>query len=137
VLDQVFAEYPGTVRLIFKDFPLPGHARARPAHQAARCAGSQGKYWQYHDRLFGAQPAFSREDLLRYAAEVGLPVEPFARCLDGGRFRVEVETDVAEGRRLGVATTPTFFINGVRLEGAAPYEAFKRVIDTLLPGGSR
>ena len=65
-------EYDGRVRLVFKDRPLAMHTLARAAHEAARCAGAAGKYWAYHDRLFAAQPAFRRSDLLTYAAELGL-----------------------------------------------------------------
>ena len=66
-------EYDGRIRLIFKDLPLAMHTMARPAHEAARCAGAAGKYWPYHDRLFAAQPVFRRADLLLYAGELGLP----------------------------------------------------------------
>jgi protein-disulfide isomerase len=132
VLDQILTEYRGKVRLAYKDFPLRFHALARPAHQAARCAGAAGKYWEYHDRLFQAQPNFERADLLRYASDLGIPAEPFAQCLDGGRFRGLVEADIQQGRLLDVARTPTFFINGQRIEGAAPFEAFKEAIDEAL-----
>ena len=132
MLDQVLTEYRGKVRLVYKDFPLPGHTLARPAHEAARCAGAVGKYWEYHDRLFQAQPNFERADLLRYAGDLGIPAEPFARCLDGGRFRGLVEADVQQGRLLDVTGTPMFFINGQRIEGAAPFETFKALIDEAL-----
>ncbi|MBI4591647.1 MAG: thioredoxin domain-containing protein [Candidatus Rokubacteria bacterium] len=137
MLDKVLADYAGKVRLVYKDFPLPGHALARPAHEAARCAGAFNKYWEYHDRLFQAQPEFSRSRLLGYATDLGIPAEPFARCLDGGQTRALVEADVEQGRRLGITGTPTFLIDGIRLEGAAPYEAFKQVIDMVLPEGER
>jgi len=117
---------------VYKDFPLPGHTLARPAHEAARCAGAAGKYWEYHDRLFQAQPNFERADLLRYASDLGIPTEPFAQCLDGGRFRGIVEVDIQQGRLLDVTGTPMFFINGQRIEGAAPFETFKAVIDEAL-----
>lgn len=132
MLDRVLTDYRGKVRLAFKDFPLDFHTLARPAHEAARCAGTFNKYWEYHDRLFQAQPEFSRPDLLRYAADLGIPADRFARCLDDGRSRAQVEADVEQGRQLGVSGTPTFFINGLRLAGAAPYEAFKEVIDRAL-----
>ena len=132
MLDQVLTEYRGKVRLVYKDFPLPGHTLARPAHEAARCAGAVGKYWEYHDRLFQAQPNFERADLLRYASDLGIPAEPFVRCLDGGRFRGLVEADIQQGRLLDVTGTPMFFINGQRIEGAAPLETFKAVIDEAL-----
>ena len=122
------------MRLVFKDLPLPSHDLARPAHEAARCAGALGSYWPYHDRLFAGQPKFERADLLRYAAEVGLPAEPFARCLDERRFAAAVEADVAQARSIGVRSTPTFFVNGRPLVGAHPVETFRTVIDEALRG---
>lgn len=121
--------------MIFKDFPLPSHALARPAHEAARCAGALGRYWPYHDRLFEARPAFERDDLIRYAVETGLAREAFTACLDGRRFAAAVEADVAQGRALGVRSTPTFIINGRRLVGAHPVENFRGVIDEALRAG--
>lgn len=87
MLDRILKEHPSQVRLIFKDFPLDFHALARPAHEAARCAGESGKYWDYHDRLFDAQPKFSRDDLIRYAGELGLPRDRFSQCLVQGADR--------------------------------------------------
>jgi protein-disulfide isomerase len=120
------------VRLIFKDFPLPSHRLARPAHEAARCAGAQGRYWAYHDRLFAAQPDFQRDELIRYAVELGLDREGFAACLDQRRFAAAVEADVAQARALGVRSTPTFFINGRPLVGAHPVETFRAAVDEAL-----
>ena len=134
MLDQVLTEYRGTVRLVFKDFPLPTHPLAPLAHEAARCAGAAGKYWEYHDRLFKAQPNFSRAELLRYASDLRIPADAFAQCLDSRRFQNLVQADMDQGWRLGVTGTPTFIINGVALRGAAPYEAFKPVIDQALRG---
>jgi protein-disulfide isomerase len=120
------------VRLIFKDFPLPSHRLARPAHEAARCAGAQGRYWAYHDRLFAAQPDFQRDELIRYAVELGLDREGFAACLDQRRFAAAVEADVTQARALGVRSTPTFFINGRPLVGAHPVETFRAAVDEAL-----
>jgi protein-disulfide isomerase len=125
-------EHSGRVRLVFKDFPLDFHAGARPAAEAARCAGLAGRYWEYHDLLFVAQPDFAREDLVRYAARLGLEREAFAACLADGRFRNAVEQDVSEGKALGVTGTPTFFINGRRLVGAQPVEAFQEAVRAAL-----
>jgi protein-disulfide isomerase len=128
-------EYEGRVRLVFKDLPLPSHALARPAHEAARCAGSLGRYWAYHDRLFAAQPAFERENLVRYAVEVGLDREAFTRCVDERRFASAVEADVAQARALGIRSTPTVLINGRPLIGAHPVENFRSVIEDALRAG--
>jgi protein-disulfide isomerase len=125
-------EYEGRVRLVFKDMPLPSHDLARPAHEASRCAAEAGKFWPYHDRLFAEQPAFERDDLVRYAEELGLDRAGFVRCLDDHRFAAAVEADVAQARALGINGTPTFLINGRPLVGAHPIETFRSVIDEAL-----
>jgi protein-disulfide isomerase len=132
VLGQVMAEFPDKVRLVFKDFPLSFHAGALPAAVAARCAGEHGRYWEYHDLLFVAQPAFSKTDLLGYAARLGLPAEPFAACLESARHRDAVLADFAEGRAGGVQGTPTFFVNGRRLVGAQRLQAFQKAVQDAL-----
>jgi len=132
VLGQVLAEFPGKVRLVYKDFPLSFHPGAEPAALAARCAGERGRYWEYHDLLFVAQPAFARADLITYAARLGLPQETFAACLDSGRFRDAVKTDMQEGRASGVSGTPTFFVNGRRLVGFQPLQAFRGAVQDAL-----
>ena len=123
------------MRLIYKDFPLPSHALAMPAHEAARCAGDQGRYWPYHDVLFERQPRFERADLVGYALELNLDRGRFERCLDDHTFRAAVEADFAEGRGLGVRSTPTFLINGKPLVGAHPIENFRAAIDDALRTG--
>jgi protein-disulfide isomerase len=120
------------VRLVYKDFPLPSHTQAVPAHEAARCAGAQGRYWAYHDTLFERQPRFSRDDLVRYAVDLKLDRERFERCLDQRIYRAAVQADFMEGRQLGIRSTPTFLINGTPLVGAQPIEAFRAAIDDAL-----
>jgi protein-disulfide isomerase len=137
VLGQVFAEFGDRVRLVFKDFPLEFHEGARPAAEASRCAGAMGRFWEYHDLLFLAQPEFSRDQLVGYAARLGLDRSAFASCLDSGRFRAAVEADFAEGRARGVRGTPTFFVNGRRLVGAQPIEAFREAIRDALADAAR
>jgi len=122
----------GRVRLLFKDRPLAMHPRARAAHEAARCAGAQGRYWEYHDRLFAGQPAFRAEDLLAYAAALGLDRAAFARCVQERRFGPEVEADVAEAVALGVLGTPTLFVNGRRVEGLVPVAELRSMIADAL-----
>jgi protein-disulfide isomerase len=137
VLGQVLAEFPGKVRLVFKDFPLASHEGALPAAEAARCAGEQGRFWEYHDLLFIAQPDFSTVDLVRYAGRLGLPTEPFTACLESARYRDAVRADVAEGRAAGVRGTPTFFVNGRRLVGALPLQTFQGAVRDALAEAAR
>jgi len=110
------------------------HSLARPAHEAARCAGANGKYWPYHDRLFEKQPAFRRDDLVAYAAELGLNRDAFAQCLDQRRFAADVERDVAEAQALGVNSTPAFLVNGRPVVGALPVDEFRSIVEDALKG---
>lgn len=128
----MLAEFPNEVRLIYRDFPLDFHPGARPAAEAARCAAAMGRFWEYHDLLFVAQPDFSREQLVGYAARLGLDRTAFAACLDGRRFSAAIDADLAEGRARGVRGTPTFFVNGRRLVGSHPIEAFRELIRDAL-----
>ena len=124
--------YGDKVRLVFRDFPLANHANAQPAAEAANCAWEQGKFWEYHDRLFQNQRALGAAQLKQYAADLGLQVEEFNACLDGGRYRQDVVQDLQDGQRLGVRGTPAFFINGRFISGAQSFETFAQIIDEEL-----
>ena len=127
---QVLSKYGNKVRLVHRDFPIDSiHPVARKAHEAARCANEQGKFWQYHDVLYANAPKADAADLKSYAKEVGLDVQAFEKCLASGKFQDVVQKDVDEGARLGVTGTPSFFINGRLLSGAQPLEAFVGIID--------
>jgi len=123
------------VRVITKDLPLASHRYARQAAEAARCAGAEGRYWSYHDRLFAEQPRFTEDRLIQYAVDVGLERQAFARCLAERRFARAVDADLTQARALGIASTPTFLINGRVLVGAHPLETFRSAVDNAL--GSR
>jgi protein-disulfide isomerase len=112
--------------------PLPSHPAARPAHEAARCAGAAGRYWAYHDRLFAAQSDMGREDLIDHAVAVGVPRDEFVNCLESRRYAAAVEADLDQARALGVTGTPTFFVNGIPLIGAHSVETFREVIEEAL-----
>jgi protein-disulfide isomerase len=132
VLGQVLQEFKGKVRVVHKDFPLSSHTGALPAAEAARCAGAQGVFWEYHDLLYLSVPDFSRDDLIRYAGRLNLDRDAFTTCIDTRRLRKDVATDVAEGRAIGLRGTPTFLVNGTVLVGAQPIEAFREAIREAL-----
>jgi protein-disulfide isomerase len=132
-LKQILERYPGKVKLVYRDLPLDAiHPQARRAAEAARCARDQGKFWEYHDMLFGHFPQAAPDDLKQYAQQVGLDLTKFEGCLSGGVHKAAVQRDVDEGSRLGITGTPAFFVNGRPLEGAQPLEAFARVIEEEL-----
>ena len=110
---------------MFRDYPLDFHPRAVPAGSAARCAGDQGKYWEYHEDLLSVDGDLSDADLQARAERVGLDMEAFATCRDSGSHDAVVQTAFQDGQALGVTGTPFFFINGRMLVGAQPYEELK------------
>jgi protein-disulfide isomerase len=132
-LKQVRQTYGDKVRIVWKDFPLTQiHPQAFKSGEAAHCAGEQGKFWEYHDRLFANQQALQPDDLKKYAADLSLDTAKFNACLDGSKFGDRVREGVAQGSRLGVNSTPTIYINGRMLSGAQPYEVFAAVIEEEL-----
>jgi protein-disulfide isomerase len=124
--------YGDKVRIVFKDFPLPNHAQAPKAHEAAHCAGEQGKYWEMHDRIFAFQSTMQVPTLRQHAAELKLDTAAFDKCLDSGKYGLPISIDVKQGQQLGVDSTPTTYVNGRPVIGAQPFEAFKTVIDEEL-----
>jgi protein-disulfide isomerase len=132
-LKDVMQEYNGKIRWVFRDFPIASlHPQAPKAAEAARCAGEQGKFWEYHDLLFESQSQTAAADFKRFAEQLKLDPKSFGQCLDSGKHQAAVEADVQEGARLGVTGTPTFFINGRILVGAQPLESFRKIIEAEL-----
>jgi len=127
-LRRLVDRYPDDVRIVWKDFPLSNHTRAKPAAIAAHCAGDQGMYWEMSERLLTNQHALSEADIAGYAREIGISTEPFQRCLSEGRHEDGIRADLDLGRRLGVQATPTFFINGILVSGAQPFERFQGIV---------
>jgi protein-disulfide isomerase len=132
VVDQVLAEYGDKIRLVFRDYPLAFHQRALPAAVAARCAGEQDKYWEYHDNLLKINGNLSDEDLLKRAQDIQLDMEAFTACYDNNEVEPAVQLSIQDASALGVTGTPTFFINGRMLVGAKPFQEFKDVIEEEL-----
>jgi protein-disulfide isomerase len=134
---QVVKEYGDKVQFVWRDYPLPFHKDAQPAAQAAREVFAQKgnkAFWAYHDLLFANQKTLSRENLEKFAEQVGgIDMKAFKAALDSGKHKAAVEADMAAvakaGARIG---TPSFFINGKLVQGAQPFAAFKVAIDEAL-----
>ena len=129
----------GKVRFVYRDFPLSFHPGAQVAAEAAECAEDQGKYWEMHDKIFQEQDKqgqgtiqFSKTDVVKWAGQVGLNMGQLNQCLDAGKYRAEVNNDLAAGTAAGVSGTPSFFINGKLLVGAQPFSAFQEIIEQEL-----
>lgn len=136
VVGALVKQYPNDIRLIYRDFPLPDlHPGADLAAEAAQCAQEQGKFWSYHDLLYRNSGEFTEEILLDYANQVGLNQATFQTCLTSGKYQDEVAQDIADGVAAGVVGTPTFFLNGQKIEGAIPFATFKSLVDVFLSQG--
>jgi protein-disulfide isomerase len=130
-LERLVKENAGRVRLVTRDFPLPQHAEAFKAAEAAEAAREQGKYWEYVHVLMQNQSSLAVEKLKIFAAELGLDRARFDSALDSGKFAEVVQRDVEDGMKLGVKGTPSVFINGRRLN-AKSYEELKASVDAAL-----
>ena len=97
-LDRIMQSYGDKVKIVFKDFPLPNHAEAPKAAEAAHCAGEQGKYWQLHDRLFANQQALQVPQIKQYATALELDMNAFNQCLDSGKHASRVDGKHQGGR---------------------------------------
>ena len=97
-------------------------------------AQEQGKFWEYHDKLFANQRALKREDLDKYAQEIGLDMAKYKESLDSGKFKAKIEEDMKDAGKAGIGGTPSFLINGKKLVGAQPYEKFKEKVQAALAG---
>jgi protein-disulfide isomerase len=144
---QVIDEYvkTGKVKYVFRDFPLETiHPLALKAAEASRCAGEQGKFWEMRDRLFKNQQALDAKEMLGHATVLELNVPKFQQCLDSDKYAADVKKDAAEGQKLGVKGTPSFFFGFAdakdpskmkavsMFSGAQPLTAFKDALDKLL-----
>jgi len=124
-------EFGDKLSVYYKDLPLPMHAQAEKAAEAARCAGQQGKFWEYHDLLFsggGIAPA----QLKDFAHQLNLDQTKFDQCLDSGAQAAAVQSDYKEAQQLGLNGTPSFFLNGRFFTGAVDYKMLRDLVEQQL-----
>lgn len=128
---EVLTHYGDKVRFVHRDFPLSFHQHARLAAEAAACAHAQGKFWEYHDRLWKAED-LSEPKLKEIAKALGFDSAKFDECLANRPHAAEIDRDISDAQAAGVNGTPAFFVNGRMLSGAQPFESFKQLIDEEL-----
>ena len=131
---QVKKKYGNKVRVAFKHFPLPMHPNAKPASEASMCVNEQSsdKFWKFHDLAFKNQDKLEKADLEKYAKDSGADIKKFQECIASNKYAAFVQKDLAEGEKVGVRSTPTFFINGQLVSGALPIESFSEIVDEEL-----
>jgi protein-disulfide isomerase len=136
-LANLRAEFPTTVAVVYRHFPLKSHLHAAAAAVAAECAGEQGKFWEMHGVLFGRQAELGEISWLDLADQAGISdLSLFRSCLDEQSGIAAVKRDSADGERLGVRGTPTLLVNGRRIQGVPPSDSLRAyVIEALAAGG--
>jgi len=134
ILTELKKKYGNKVKIAFKNFPLPFHQHAEMAAQAGLCANEQKAdlFWKMHDRMFGDQTKLTKDGLVASAKAIGLKVDQFTKCLDSKKYADKVKADIEDGKKVGVKSTPTFFVNGQLINGAQPVEVFSELIDEAL-----
>jgi protein-disulfide isomerase len=137
-LRQLLAKYNGQVSLSYRDYPLREiHPQAQLAAEASRCAGEQGKFWEYHDALFANSSKLDKASLAEHARSLKLDGARFDACLASGKFKDSIENDIKDAEQAGVSATPAFFVNGILVEGAQPLAAFEKIIEAERRAGTR
>lgn len=132
----------GKLRFISRDLPLDFHQNAFEAARAARCAGDQDNFWSMHDLLSSNPENLGLKGLTHYARELNLDMKQFEDCLTSGKYRVEIQRDIAAAQAAGFRGTPAFVlgktskgsIEGIRIAGAKPYAVFEEKLEALLAG---
>jgi protein-disulfide isomerase len=137
-VEQILKEYPKEVKVVWRNMPLPFHAdaplAAEAAHEVFVQAGNKG-FWKYHEKLFANQQAIKRPDLEKYAEELGVDMTKFRAALDNHTHKALIDKDVDAAKQAGVSGTPAFTVNGYFVSGAQPFPAFNKVIKLALKGG--
>lgn len=135
IMSRLEEEKGGTVRVVFRHFPLPQHVRARLAALAAEAAGAQGKFWEMHDLLFERQDEWSsdgyEETMVGYAGMIGLDVDVFIADMQRPELAIKIDRDIATGIRQNITGTPTFYLNGSQIQFRS-YEELKQLVESKL-----
>ena len=124
-------KYGEKLMFVHKNLPLPFHPEAKNAAKAALAAGKQGKFYEYHDKLYDNQGQLGEDTYIKIAKELGLDINRFNTDRNGKEIADQVEADIAQANNLGFNGTPGFALNGVKILGAYPIDHFEKVINAL------
>lgn len=137
IVKQLLTEYDGKINFVFRNFPLSLHPNAQKAAQAAEAAAAQGKFWEMHDKLYENQTSWSgvgdpQDMFVDYAGGLGLDKERFKKEINENKYTGVINADASDGDKLGVDSTPTFFLNGSKITGVPTYADLKAQVDKNL-----
>lgn len=132
ILRELVTRYPNEIRFIYRDFPISSiHPLAQAAAEAGECAHQQGKFFEFHDKVFLNQDSLTEESFERFAQELNLDETQFSQCLSSHKYKTEVEKDYQDGLAAGVSGTPTFFVNGRRVPGVISLEIWEQIVQSV------
>ena len=130
---RLLDEYPGRIRLVFRNFPIPQlHPHAEQAAEAAEAAAAQGRFWEMYELLLRDGARLDLDALLGYADRLGLDVSRLRSEMAGNVYAARIERDVREGIQSGVNATPKFYVNGQRIDGKVPLEGLFEAVEEAL-----
>lgn len=137
IVGQLLTEYKDKVAFVFREYPLPLHQNSKVAAYAAEAAGAQGKFYDMYDALYQNQKDWENsknalELFVGYAKIIGLDLEKFKSDVESKKFEEKIQRDISDGNALTVQATPTFFLNGEKIQGGLPYDQFKEKIEAAL-----
>lgn len=127
---EISLKYKNEVKFIFKDYPI--YDFSLELAEAARCAGEQGFFWLMYDKLYQNQGLTNKTQVMGAAEQIGLDTAKFEKCYDDQKYLNDIKKDFLEAEKLGLSGTPTWFINGYKIEGDIPYNLFIQIIESLL-----
>lgn len=128
---DIILKYNKDVKLIYRDYPIKQEYAADLA-MAGRCAGEQGLFWPMHDKLFQNQGVSAKEDIFRLANQIGVNAEKFKTCFEEKKYLPLIQKDYADATDLEIKGTPTWFVNGYKIEGDVPKDVWEKIINELL-----
>lgn len=134
-ITKILSDFAGKINFVFRDFSFIGPESLKAA-EAADCASDQNKFWQYHEYLYSHQNgenkgAFANENLKSFAKGLGLDTQTFNQCLDSGKYQSQVDNSTNDGKNAGVNSTPSFFLNGVKIDNPGSYDELKKIITSF------
>jgi formate-nitrite transporter family protein len=136
-LHRMLDLYPGSIRFVFRNFPIPQlHPHAEQAAEAAEAAAAQGRFWEMYELLLRPSSGLDQDSLVGYARDLGLDLDRFGQEVTGGAYAAKIEQDVREGFRNGVNATPKFYVDGRRIDGKFPLEGLEDAIRVSIRAAS-
>lgn len=137
LVQKIVSENINNIRFVYRHFPLPQHQNAIPASLASEAAGKQGKFWEMYEMLFTNHDTWenstdAKTTFTEYAKKLGLDITKYKVDVDSKEVLDKVNSDLKGGQDVGINSTPSFYVNGNKIQNPQSYEEFKKIIDEAI-----